>query len=106
MKPPRMRDARPSSNQAPLHFVYILTCADGTFYTGYTTDPERRLREHNAGTASKYTRTRLPVTLSFLEGASSRGAALRRELEVKRLGRRRKMVLCRTHPPVEAPSSR
>jgi len=86
--------------------VYILTCADGTFYTGYTTDPMRRLREHNAGTASKYTRARLPVTLSFLEGAPSKGAALRREFEVKRLGRGRKMLLCRDYPGVGVPSSR
>jgi len=104
--PPHVRRGKASSGRVPPHFVYILTCADGTFYTGYTTDPERRLREHNAGTASKYTRIRLPVTLSFLEGAPSRGAALRREFEVKRLSRRNKMLLCREYSPVGAPSSR
>jgi putative endonuclease len=88
------------------HFVYILTCADATLYTGYTTDPDRRLKEHNSGKASKYTRARLPVRLSFLEKAPSRGAALRREFEIKKLGRPEKMRLCRGFPDHAVPSSR
>jgi putative endonuclease len=88
----------------PSHFVYILTCADDTFYAGYTTDPKRRLREHNAGTASRYTRARLPVRLSFVERAPSRGEALRREIEIKKLSRKRKMLLCQEYASSGAPA--
>jgi putative endonuclease len=86
--------------------VYILTCSDATFYAGYTTDPERRVKEHNAGTASRYTRARLPVRLSFLEGLPSRSAALRREFQLKKLSRLEKMRLCRDYAARRIPSSR
>jgi len=99
-------ETRSARNSVASHFVYILTCADGTLYSGYTSDPERRLREHNAGTASKYTRSRLPVRFSFLERAPSRSAALRREFEIKRLSRKEKVLLCRVHPAPAFPSSR
>jgi putative endonuclease len=99
-------ETRSAKSNVASHFVYILTCADGTLYSGYTTDPERRLREHNAGAASRYTRVRLPVRFSFLERASSRSAALRRELEIKRLSRKEKILLCRIHPAPVLPSSR
>jgi putative endonuclease len=71
----------------PRWWVYILRCADDTLYTGITTDPERRLTQHNAGTASKYTRTRLPVVLSYREPASTHSTALRREAAIKKLSR-------------------
>jgi putative endonuclease len=77
------------------HYVYILLCADGTLYTGYTTEPARRLGEHNSGKGSKYTRSRLPVRLVHLEELSSRGEALRREVRIKRMSRKEKRSLSR-----------
>lgn len=69
-------------------FVYLLRCADGTLYAGITTDPERRLAEHNGGrAAAKYTRARRPVTLAWCEAAADRAAASRREYAVRRLPR-------------------
>lgn len=73
--------------------VYILRCADDTLYTGITTDLERRLQTHAAGRGARYTRARLPVELLYSEGAASRSAATRRELEIKRLPRRVKLGL-------------
>jgi predicted GIY-YIG superfamily endonuclease len=73
--------------------VYVLRCADGTLYTGVTTDPERRLGEHNRGTASKYTRCRRPVAMIHREPHPGRGAALRREAAIKALSRRQKEAL-------------
>ena len=66
-------------------FVYLLRCADGTLYCGWTTDPERRLRQHQAGVASRYTRTRLPVELVYTRELGSRSAAMREEIRIKRL---------------------
>jgi len=77
---------RPNGN----HFVYVLECADGTFYTGYTTDPGRRVREHDAGEGAKYTRGRTPVELRHVERFDSRSAAMSREHEIKRLPRAEK----------------
>jgi putative endonuclease len=74
-------------------WVYVLRCADGTLYTGITTDPERRLAQHNAGTASKYTRARGPVEMVFRARAANHGAALRRELAIKALSRPEKDAL-------------
>ncbi|MBY0458050.1 MAG: GIY-YIG nuclease family protein [Gemmataceae bacterium] len=67
--------------------VYVLRCADGTLYTGITTDLARRTDQHNAGTASKYTRARLPVAVVYREPAPTHGAALRRERAIKKLSR-------------------
>lgn len=69
------------------HYVYVLECADGTFYTGYTTDLERRVREHDAGEGAKYTRGRTPVTVVHVERFDSRSAAMTREHEIKSLSR-------------------
>ena len=66
-------------------FVYLLRCADGTLYCGWSTDPERRLREHQAGRASRYTRTRLPVELVYSREFDSRSEAMREEIRIKRL---------------------
>jgi len=73
-----------------MHHVYVLECADGTFYTGYTTDVERRVAEHDAGEGAKYTRGRTPVELRHVESFSSRSAALSREHEIKALSREAK----------------
>ena len=77
-------------------FVYILRCADGTLYTGVTTDPERRCRQHNAGRGARYTRARRPALLVYQEPAEGRGPALRREWSIKRLTRRQKERLLRS----------
>ncbi len=63
--------------------VYIVRCADGTYYTGWTTDLERRLIQHNAGRGGAYTRLRRPVTLVYREEVADRAAALRRERMIK-----------------------
>ena len=68
-------------------YVYLLRCADGTLYTGYTDDPVRRTKVHNAGKGAKYTRTRLPVELVYQEACADKSAALRREYEIKQLTR-------------------
>jgi len=72
------------------HYVYVLECADGTYYTGYTTDVERRVAEHDAGDAAKYTRGRTPVELVHLERYGTRSAAMSREHEIKTYSRARK----------------
>jgi len=72
------------------HYVYVLECADGTYYTGYTTDVERRVAEHDAGDGAKYTRGRTPVSLVHVEAYDSRSAAMSREHEVKTYSRARK----------------
>ena len=73
--------------------VYILRCCDGTIYTGWTTDLERRLSEHNRGAASKYTRARLPVQVVYSELLASRSHALKREFAIKQLSRAKKEEL-------------
>lgn len=77
------------------HFVYVLECADGSFYTGYTTDVERRVAEHDAGEGAKYTRGRTPVELVHVEAFSSQSAAMGREYDVKQLSRVQKERLVR-----------
>lgn len=74
-------------------YVYILRCSDGTLYTGVTNDPQRRLSQHNAGTASKCTRCRRPVEMVYKEAAEDKGAALRREFAIKQLPRCEKLAL-------------
>ena len=74
-------------------FVYILRCVDGSLYTGITNDLNRRCKQHNAGTASRYTRSRLPVVLVYQEAQGSRSMALKRELEIKALSRQQKEAL-------------
>ena len=73
--------------------VYLARCGDGTLYTGVTTDPERRLAEHNRGSGAAYTRSRLPVELIYLEPVASRSHALRREYAIKRMSRAEKEAL-------------
>jgi putative endonuclease len=77
----------------PNWWVYVVRCADGTLYTGVSTDPDRRLGQHNAGTASKYTRVRRPVELVYRERRRGRSDALRREAALKALPRWAKLAL-------------
>ena len=73
--------------------VYMLRCADGSLYTGITTDIDRRLGEHGNGAGAKYTRARLPVALVYEENCASRSDANRREAAIKSLPRREKLRL-------------
>jgi putative endonuclease len=66
-------------------YVYILKCGDGSYYTGCTTDLERRVAQHNAGTGAKYTRSHLPVKLVYSEMCVDRSTALKREVALKKL---------------------
>lgn len=76
------------------HHVYIVECCDGTLYTGYTTDIERRVGEHNAGNGAKYTRGRTPVKLQHSETFDTKSDALAREYAIKQLPRSEKSALC------------
>lgn len=78
------------SSEERTHHVYVVECADGTYYTGYTTDVERRVAEHNAGKGAKYTRGRTPVELVYAEAHDSKSAAMSREYELKQLSRAEK----------------
>jgi UV DNA damage endonuclease len=76
-------------------FVYLLRCGDGSLYTGITKDIIRRCEQHNAGTASRYTRSRLPVVLVYQEPQASQGLALKREATIKAMSRLEKESLIR-----------
>jgi len=83
-----------ATGQEPLHFFcYIVECSDGSYYTGWTTNPERRVHTHNLGKGARYTRNRRPVKLVYLEERPNRGSAMQREADIKRLGRTEKEQL-------------
>jgi len=75
------------------YFVYILKCADGTLYTGITNDLENRVITHNSGKGAKYTRGRTPVTVVYQEICKSKSEALKREAEIKRMPKDKKLEL-------------
>lgn len=74
-----------------MNYTYIVRCADGTFYTGWTNDLQKRLKAHNAGKGAKYTKTRLPVELVYYETFETKQEAMSREWHLKRLSRKQKM---------------
>ena len=74
-------------------YTYIVQCADGTLYTGWTVDLEKRLLAHNGGSGAKYTSSRIPVVLMYWEWQENQSAAQKREASIKRLPRARKMDL-------------
>ena len=76
-----------------MNYVYILTCADGTLYTGWTNDLTARVDKHNSGKGAKYTRARLPVSLSYYEEYETAREAQSREVRIKQLSRREKLAL-------------
>jgi len=77
----------------PGFYCYILRCSDGTFYTGWCKDPQRRAKQHNAGRGARYTRTRLPVALVYVETQPDQAVAMHREKTIKRMTHRRKQQL-------------
>lgn len=81
-----------------LWFVYILRCADGTLYTGYTNDVDARVAKHNAGKGAKYTKSRLPVVACHIEGHDSKSLAMKREYSIKQLTRAEKLALIGDSP--------
>lgn len=74
-------------------YVYIVKCSDNTFYTGWTTNVETRIKVHNSGAGAKYTRGRLPVALVYWEALNSRSEALSREAMIKKMSKRQKIKL-------------
>ena len=76
-----------------MNYTYILRCRDGSLYTGWTNDLEKRVAAHNAGTGAKYTRTHRPVELVYHECFAAREEAMRREAQIKRLTRTEKLAL-------------
>lgn len=84
-----------------MNYTYILRCADGTLYTGWTTDPPRRTAAHNAGKGARYTRSRLPVELVYREVHATKEDAMRREWQIKQLSREEKLALITSVPRPE-----
>jgi putative endonuclease len=76
-----------------VNYVYILKCKDGTLYTGYTNNLERRIKTHNSGKGAKYTRCRLPVELVYSEAYETKSDAMKREYYIKQMSRENKMKL-------------
>jgi putative endonuclease len=75
--------------------VYIVRCADGTYYTGYARDPQARAEAHNSGRGAKYTASRRPVVLVYVKRCRSKSSALRQEYQLKQLSREKKETLIR-----------
>ncbi len=76
-----------------MNYVYIVECRDGTLYTGWTTDVNRRITEHNEGRGAKYTRGREPIVLKHLEEYETKQQAMKRECAIKKLSRKKKIEL-------------
>ena len=76
-----------------MHYIYIVECRDGTYYTGYTNDIKKRIKAHNEGKGAKYTNGRRPVTLRYTESYQTKGEALSREYAIKQLTRLEKQKL-------------
>jgi len=77
-------------------YIYIIKCKDGKLYTGITNNLERRVRDHNSGSASKFTKYRAPVKLLYTESCANKPQALRREAQIKRLKRTEKLALIKS----------
>ena len=79
-----------------MNYTYIVKCSDGTYYTGWTNNLEKRIKSHNSGTGAKYTRPRLPVTLVYYEAFATKQEAMRREYAIKQLSHQQKLALILT----------
>ena len=78
------------------NYVYLLACADGSFYCGWTNDLEKRVNTHNMGRGAKYTKPRRPVVLVYYEAFETKREAMSREAAIKRMTRKEKEALVRT----------
>ena len=76
-----------------MNYVYILRCSDNTLYTGWTNNLDERLKKHNEGNGAKYTRARLPVELVYVEEYETKSEAMKREYQIKKMSRRKKLLL-------------
>lgn len=85
-----------NSCKVSMNYTYILKCSDGSFYTGWTNDLEKRIKVHNEGSGGKYTRSRLPVKLVYYETFDTKQEAMSREWHIKRLSREDKILLIRS----------
>jgi len=83
-------------------YCYMVECADGSLYTGWTTDPKRRVKEHNSGRGSYYTRVRRPVKLVYTEEQPDRSTAQKREYAIKKLTRPKKIDLIESKPNTQS----
>jgi putative endonuclease len=81
------------TDSSPSYYCYIVQCADGSYYTGWSTDPMRREERHNQGQGARYTRSRRPVTLVYVELQPDRSTAMKREASIKNMTRQRKQKL-------------
>lgn len=79
-----------------MFYTYILECNDGTYYTGWTNNLERRVTTHNKGLGAKYTKSRLPVKVIYFESFETKSDAMKREMAIKRLSRKEKKILIGT----------
>ena len=79
-------------------YLYLVRCADDTIYTGISSDVQARIDKHNSGRGAKYTQARLPVRLIYSESQPNRISAMKREVEVKKWGKRRKENLASEFP--------
>ncbi|MGI6011304.1 MAG: GIY-YIG nuclease family protein [Ruminococcus sp.] len=76
-----------------MNYTYMVRCCDGSFYTGWTNNLEKRIQDHNMGRGAKYTKSRLPVTLEYYETYETKEEAMRREYAIKRMTRAQKLAL-------------
>ena len=90
-RPSTATDCQPDPASA---WVYMVRCAGGQLYTGWTNDPEARLKAHQSGKGAKYTRTHTALGFAYLEACADKSAALRREIALKKLTKARKEALC------------
>jgi putative endonuclease len=93
-----MSPESPETNPETAYYCYMVRCANDAYYTGWTTDPLRRLAEHNAGRGARYTRMNGPVELVYVEQVADHSTALKREVEIKRMRPRRKAALAEGTP--------
>ena len=80
-----------------MNYTYMLRCADGSLYTGWTNDLEKRVATHNDGTGAKYTRGRRPVSLAYFEEFATKEEAMKREVAIKKLSKAEKEKLVKKH---------
>ena len=84
------------------YYCYMVRCSNGAFYTGWTTDPMRRVKEHNAGRGARYTKMYGPAELVYVEEVEDHSSALKRELEIKSLSHIRKTALAESRSLLES----